>query len=370
MKAVLALKDGTVLHGAGFGAEGERTGELVFNTSMTGYQEALTDPSYGGQILLMTYPLIGNYGVNAADNESSRVHARGFVVRELSPDFQHRSAEGSVDSFLKKNGTPGITGVDTRFLVRRIRSKGVMPAIIAASVSEIDVDKLVGKMEGFDYSATDYVAEASTKEKKVFGEGDTLEGTRDAAQALRSGERKKVALLDFGVKMGIVRELVKRGCEVHVLPAYSSAAEVKEIEPDGIMLSNGPGDPAVVTGIHKTVKELAGCAPMFGVCLGHQVLAHAFGGNTFKLKFGHRGSNHPVLDLERNKVAITTQNHGFAVDKIPEGFELTHRNLNDGSVEGMRNKELGIFSVQYHPEASPGPHDSGYLFDKFVEGLG
>jgi len=353
MRAVLALKDGTVLHGAGFGAEGEKTGELVFNTSMAGYQEALTDPSYGGQILLMTYPLIGNYGVNPQDNESGRIHAPGFVVRELSPDFQHRSAEESVDSFLKRNGVPGIAGVDTRFLVRRIRSKGVMPAIIAASSGKIDVEKLLGKMEGFDYSATDYVAEASTKEKKVFGEGG----------------KKRVALLDFGVKMGIVRDLVKRGCEVHLLPAYSSAEEVKALEPDGIMLSNGPGDPAVVTGIHKTVKELAGCAPMFGVCLGHQVLAHAFGGNTFKLKFGHRGSNHPVLDLERNRVAITTQNHGFAVDKIPEGFELTHTHLNDGSVEGMRNSELGIFSVQYHPEASPGPHDSGYLFDKFVEGL-
>ncbi len=350
MRAVLALKDGTVLHGAGFGAEGERTGELVFNTSMTGYQETLTDPSYGGQILLMTYPLIGNYGVNKEDNESDRIHAPGFVVRELSPDFQHRSAEGSVDSFLKKNGVPGICGVDTRFLVRRIRSKGVMPAIIATSTGKIDVEKLLSKLEGFDYSATDYVAEAGVNEPKIFGNGNP----------------KKVALLDFGVKMGIVRELVKRGCEVHVLPAYSSTEDVKALEPDGIMLSNGPGDPAVVTGIHKTVKELAGFKPMFGVCLGHQVLAHAFGGNTFKLKFGHRGSNHPVLDLERNRVAITTQNHGFAVDKIPKGFELTHTHLNDGSIEGMRNKELEIFSVQYHPEASPGPHDSGYLFDEFV----
>ncbi len=351
MKAVLVLKDGTVLHGAGFGAKKEIEGELVFNTSMCGYQEALTDPSYRGQILLMTYPLIGNYGVNKQDYESKEVHTRGFVVRELSRDFQHRIGQENLDEFLERNGVPGISGVDTRFLARHVRSKGVMPAIISAQSGEIDTSALLKKLENFDYSKMDFVSEVSPREKSIEG----------------AGGEKKVALLDFGVKGGIVRELVKRGCEVHILPSNTSAKEVREIGPDGIMLSNGPGDPAMLGSIHKVVRELAGSAPIFGVCLGHQIIAHAFGGDTYKLKFGHRGSNHPVMDFVRKKVAITTQNHGFAVGKIPDGFELTHQNLNDKSIEGIRNKELGIFSVQYHPEASPGPHDSAHLFDEFAK---
>ncbi len=360
MKAVLALGDGTVLHGTGFGAEAEMVGELVFNTSMMGYQEALTDPSYGGQILLMTYPLIGNYGTNPADQESSNIHARGFVVRELSDDAEHRDSDRTADSFLQEHSIPGIQGIDTRFLVRHIREKGVMPAIIAASSSDsaLDPKNLLAKLAGqdsFDYSKTDFVSLASTKQARVFtagGKGDV---------------KKRVAMIDYGAKMGIIRELAARGCEVHLLPCQSTAEDVKAVEPDGIMLSNGPGDPALLKDAHKTIRALGGYTPMFGICLGHQLIGHAFGGDTYKLKFGHRGSNHAVLDLKSGRSFVTTQNHGFAVGKMPDGFELTQLNANDNSVEGMRDDARRIFSVQYHPEASPGPHDTRFLFDEFVK---
>ncbi|MEW6036052.1 MAG: glutamine-hydrolyzing carbamoyl-phosphate synthase small subunit [Candidatus Micrarchaeota archaeon] len=353
MRAALVLKDGTVLQGLGFGAKAETMGELVFNTSMTGYQEALTDPSYGGQILLMTYPLVGNYGTNDNDRESGRIHASGFVIRELSEDAEHRDSKRTLDSFLKEHGIPGISGIDTRYVVRRIRDKGVMPAILAVSDREADLNpkKLLERL-AFDYSAIDFVSKVTTKEPKVFGKG---------------GKRKRVALIDYGVKMGIVRRLVALGCEVHLLPSFSTSKDVKAIEPDGILLSNGPGDPAILTGAHKAIRELEGYRPIFGVCLGHQLLAHAFGGGTYKLKFGHRGSNHAVMELNTKKIAITTQNHGFAVGKMPKGFELTHVNVNDRSVEGMSSETKRIFSVQYHPEASPGPHDSFGLFDRFMK---
>jgi carbamoyl-phosphate synthase small subunit len=352
MRAVLAMKDGTTLHGHGFGAKAERIGELVFNTSMTGYQEALTDPSYAGQILLLTYPLVGNYGTNKQDNESDRIHPSGFVIRELSADAEHRACDQSLDAFMKDNGTPGISGIDTRSVVRRIRDKGVMPAILATSDSDKDLDpkRLLQKLE-FDYSSIDFVSKVSTKKPRVFGKGG----------------KKRVAMIDYGVKMGIVRELERRGCEVHLLPSSTDAKTVLAIEPHGILLSNGPGDPAILTQAHKTIRELGGKLPMFGICLGHQLLAHAFGGDTYKLKFGHRGSNHAVQDLKSKKVSITTQNHGFAVGKIPQGFELTHINVNDKSVEGMGCAGKMISSVQYHPEATPGPHDSLYLFDRFVK---
>ncbi len=351
MKAVLALKDGTIIHGTGFGAMAENVGELVFNTSMTGYEEALTDASYAGQILLMTYPLMGNYGINGRDRESGRVQPAGFAVRELSPDHEHRQANQSLDAFLKQHGVPGMTGIDTRSLVRHIRDKGVMPAIIATSEKDLDVKKLVERMNRFDYSSVDFVREVSTKKAQVFGKGG----------------KKKVALMDYGVKMGIVRELVKRGCEVHLLPCDATAADVKALEPDGVMLSNGPGDPAILKYAHEAIRGLEGYRPMFGVCLGNQLIAHAFGGDTFKLKFGHRGCNHAVLDVKAGKTAITTQNHGFAVGKVPKGFEVSHVNVNDKSVEGMRSENKAIFSVQYHPEASPGPHDSRHLFDDFIK---
>ncbi len=349
LRAVLAMKDGTVFHGIGFGAASERVGELVFNTSMTGYQEALTDPSYAGQILLMTYPLIGNYGTNKTDHESDDIHPAGFIVREPSPDTEHRDSLGTIDDFLKLHKVPGICGIDTRFVVRHIRDKGVMPAILATSESEIDVKKLIEKMNAFDYSAIDFVSKVSVKTRRIVNKGG----------------KKRVALVDYGVKMGIVRELAARGCEVHILPSSSTAKEINAIEPDGILLSNGPGDPAILTEAHKTIRELKG--PIFGICLGHQLLAHAFGGDTYKLKFGHRGSNHAVFDNVKNRVVITTQNHGFAVGNVPQGFEITHINVNDESVEGMRSIDKRIISVQYHPEASPGPHDSRYLFDEFIK---
>lgn len=353
LKAVLALKDGTILHGSGFGAKTERIGELVFNTSMMGYQEALTDPSYAGQILLMTYPLIGNYGTNKDDQESDSIHPEGFVIREMSQNAEHRNSKQTLDAFLRSKGVPGICGIDTRFIVRHIRDKGVMPAIIATSDRESDLDpkKLLQKLK-FDYSSIDFVSKVTTRKPQVFGKG----------------AKKRIALVDYGVKMGIVRELVKRGCEVHMLPSHSTAKEIKALDPDGVLLSNGPGDPAILTEAHKVIRDLEGL-PMFGICLGHQLLAHAFGGDTYKLKFGHRGSNHAVLDKVRNKVVITTQNHGFAVRKVSQGFETTHVNVNDKSIEGMRCVSRKIFSVQYHPEASPGPHDSFYLFDEFMKML-
>ncbi|MBI5228259.1 glutamine-hydrolyzing carbamoyl-phosphate synthase small subunit [Candidatus Micrarchaeota archaeon] len=350
MIAVLVLKDGTTLQGIGFGAETTSVGEVVFNTSMMGYQEALTDPSYGGQMLVLSYPLIGNYGINKFENESSKIQPSGFIVRELSPNECHKDSISSVDKFLKDGGVPGIYGIDTRFLVQHIRDKGVMPAILATSTREIDPKSLLKKLE-FDYSAIDFVSKVSTKNPLIFGKGG----------------KKKIALIDYGVKMGIVRELVARGAQVHVLPYSASAKDIKEIAPDGIFLSNGPGDPAILTDAHKMIREIAGYKPIMGICLGHQLLAHAFGGNTFKMKFGHRGSNHAVLDLESQKISITTQNHGFAVDKVPDGFVVTKINLNDKTVEGMQNKSKQIISVQYHPEASPGPHDSRHLFDEFMK---
>lgn len=353
MKAVLALKDGTVIHGTGFGAKTEMLGELVFNTSMMGYQEALTDPSYGGQILLMTYPLIGNYGVNKSDNESSRVQPSGFAIRELSDDYEHRDSIKNLDLFLKEHKVPGIHGIDTRFIVRHIRDKGVMPAILATSDEELDVKKLIAKMQGFDYSAIDFVSKVSTKSCEIFGKGN----------------KKKIALIDYGVKMNIIRQLVERGCEVHRLPCSSTVDDIKKIEPDGILLSNGPGDPAILTNAHSVIKKLGGVYPILAICLGHQLLAHAFGGNTTKLKFGHRGSNHAVMDISAKKTYITTQNHGFAVSKIPENFELTQINVNDKSVEAMGSTAKNIISIQYHPEACPGPHDTRFLFDEFMKML-
>ncbi len=356
-KAVLLLQDGTALHGGGFGAKAISQGELVFNTSMTGYQEALTDPSYAGQMLLMTNPLIGNYGVNAKDFESTKIHTSGFVVRNLSPDYWHAEAVKGVDEFLKEHNVPGITGIDTRFLVRKIRTRGVMPALLATYEGALDMKKL---RVDFDYSGKDFVKEVTVKRTGRFGEG---------AAGTAGSRRLRAVLIDYGVKMGIVRELVARGCEVVVVPSFASVEEIRRHEPDGILLSNGPGDPAILTEAHKTIRAVSKDCPVFGVCLGNQLLAHAFGGTTYKLKFGHRGANHPVMDRKTGRVAITTQNHGYAVDpgSVPEGFEITHVNLNDNTVEGMEHKELPIFCVQYHPEASPGPHDSKYLFDRFVK---
>lgn len=347
-RAVLRLGDGSAFFGDGFGASARRVGELVFNTSMQGYQEALTDPSYAGQVLTMSYPLIGNYGINSTDFESSRIWAEGFVVREASESFFHREAVRDLDSFLAKYGVPGICGVDTRELVKRIRKHGVLPCSV-----EVFEGKEKGGEVSFEYSSVNFVEKASSSGVGKF---------------VPENAEKMVVLLDLGVKRSIVKELNKRGIGVVSVPWNASAELVRSFEPDGIVVSNGPGDPAILTNVHSLVRSLSDL-PMFGICLGHQCIAHAFGGNTSKLKFGHRGSNHPVYDLEKKRVFITTQNHGFAVEKVPDGFVVTQVELNDKTIEGMRHSSKPIFSVQYHPEASPGPHDAGYLFDHFLKVL-
>ncbi len=353
LKGVLVLEDGTVLYGKGFGAKTIKTGELVFNTSMTGYQEALTDPSYAGQILLMTYPLIGNYGINEKDYESEKVHIEGFAVREYSDDFEHKEATKNLDSFLKQHGVPGISGIDTRFVVRKIRARGVMPAILAAYEDWVDAQKLLKSMR-FDYSSENFVEKVTVREPKAYGKG-----------------KKTVVLIDYGVKAGIIKTMVEREVRMVVVPSFATAEQIESHEPDGILLSNGPGDPAILTEAHELIRRLADSYPIFGICLGHQLIAHAFGGRTYKLKFGHRGSNHPVIDVAKNKVYITTQNHGFAVDEagLPDELEVTQYNLNDRTVEGLRHGSKPVFSVQYHPEANPGPRDTRHLFDEFVKML-
>jgi len=347
-RAVLRLGDGSAFFGEGFGASARRVGELVFNTSMQGYQEALTDPSYAGQVLTMSYPLVGNYGINGTDFESSRIWAEGFVVREASESFFHREAMRDLDSFLAKYGVPGICGVDTRELVKRIRKHGVLPC----SVEVFEGKEKCGEVS-FEYSSVNFVEKASSAGAERF---------------VPENAEKMVVLLDLGVKRSIVKELNKRGIGVVSVPWNASAELVRSFEPDGIVVSNGPGNPAILTSVHSLVRSLSDL-PMFGICLGHQCIAHAFGGNTSKLKFGHRGSNHPVYDLEKKRVFITTQNHGFAVERVPDEFVVTQVELNDKTIEGMRHSSKPISSVQYHPEASPGPHDAGYLFDHFLKVL-
>jgi len=349
-KAVLVLRDGSCFRGAGFGEEGVATGELVFNTGFCGYQETLTDPSYAGQILTFTYPLIGNYGVNSEDFESDRIHLHGVVVRELCETPQHMKMKESLDEFLKKFGVPGICGVDTRGVVRRIRSEGVMPASLSVySKKEPKLEELLQMARELDYSKIDFVERVASKKKKEYVAGE-----------------RRVVLIDCGVKGSIVKELLRREISVIQVPPKTAAEEILSMKPDGVVLSNGPGNPALLGYVASTVRKLMGKLPVFGICLGHQIIAHAAGGRTFKMKFGHRGSNHPVKELESGRVFITSQNHGYAVDeKIPDGFVVTHRNCNDGTIEGMKHKELPVFSVQYHPEANPGPLDSGYLFDVF-----
>ena len=354
MKAVLALEDGTVFHGQAFAGAGEVSGEVVFNTSMTGYQEILTDPSYKGQIVTMTYPLIGNYGVNPEDVESTRVQAEGFIVREYEPIPSNWRSRESLAEYLGRQGVIGIEGVDTRALTRHIRLAGAMKGVI--STEDLDPASLVDK------------ARASLG---LVGRDLAQDVTcREPYQWPREQEsRFRVVALDCGLKLNIARSLARRGCEVTVVPAHTGPEEIKAIDPDGVLLSNGPGDPEPITYAVETIKRLIPDYPIFGICLGHQLLGLAFGGKTFKLKFGHRGANHPVKYLPTGKVEITAQNHGFCVDidsiKDPD-IEITHINLNDQTLEGMRHRTLPILSVQYHPEASPGPHDASYLFDEFI----
>ena len=375
MNAVLALEDGTWYRGVATGASGEARGEVVFNTSMTGYQEVLTDPSYAGQIVTMTAPHIGNYGVTSGDAESQAPHVAGFVMREASPLASNWRADGTLRDYLVRHNIVAIGDVDTRALTRVLRSAGVMRGVIATGAVDpmelVEKARAIPRMEGADLVKDVTCASpfAWKDRAEESGEADHLEfGIAPMRQASR---RLRVAAYDFGVKWNILRRLDAYGCDVQVYPATAPASDLLATEPDGIFLSNGPGDPAALGYAIDNVRQLVehGSVPMFGICLGHQILGHAVGGKTFKLKFGHRGANHPVKDLSSGKVEITSQNHGFAVDpdSLPSNTTVTHLNLYDGTVEGFRHVDKPIFSVQYHPEASPGPHDADYLFRQFLE---
>jgi len=364
MRGILALEDGKVFYGEAFGATGERAGEICFNTSMTGYQEILTDPSYKGQIVAMTYPHIGNCGINAEDFESANIHLEGFVVREFSTTFSNWRAQLTLERFLVDHGIIGLTEVDTRALTRHIRSRGAMKAVI--STETLDADELVKKARRSPgLIGRDLVKEVSCPEPYHW---DASVSTRWRREYPISSRRFHVVVYDFGVKYNILRSLCNLGCDLTVVPAHTTAQEVLDLKPDGILLSNGPGDPAGVPYAMEAVQDLMGVKPIFGICLGHQILGLALGGRTYKLKFGHRGSNQPVKNLATGHVEITCQNHGFAVDadSLGSNIEITHLNLNDHTVEGMKHKELPIFSVQYHPEASAGPLDARYLFVEFI----
>ena len=369
--AKLALEDGSIFPGHSFGADGEVTGEVVFNTAMTGYQEILTDPSYRGQIVTMTYPEIGNYGVNSVDIENSKPSLSGFIVREESRIFSNYRAEGDLGEYLKHHNLPGLAGIDTRALVRRIRTTGAMRGII--STTDLDDASLIAKAKAAPgLVGRDLVKEVMSKEIVSWEEKlDDWTATEIGVQPDSEQTGKHVVCIDFGMKWNIPRHFASRGNRVTIVPGTTSADEILRLEPDGVFLSNGPGDPEPLTYGHATIASLLGRTPIFGICLGHQLLSLACGAKTFKLKFGHRGVNQPVLDLETGKVEITTQNHGFAVEdeSLPDCLEVTHRNLNDDTIAGIRHREQQAFGVQYHPEAASGPHDSHYLFQRFQEQL-
>jgi carbamoyl-phosphate synthase small subunit len=354
-KAILVLEDGRTFRGASFGAEGETFGEMVFNTSMSGYQEILTDPSYAGQIVCMTYPLIGNYGVNEEDTESRRPWVEGFVVREASRVASNWRSTETLDSYLKRHKIVGIEHIDTRALVRHIRDKGAM----RAAISTVDLD---------EKSLLEKVLNSPEMNNRELASAVTIEESFDYPATAE--EKFHIVAYDFGVKTNSLREFSKFGCKITVVPAETPADEVLKMKPDGIFLSNGPGDPASMKTVVAEIKKLTEQnVPMFGICLGHQILGQVFGGKTYKLKFGHRGGNQPIMDLTTGKVEIASHNHGFAVEAhtLPETVEVTHVNLNDQTVAGLQHKTLPIFSVQYHPESAPGPHDSEYLFRRFIE---
>ena len=366
--AKLALEDGTVFTGRGFGAEGETFGEAVFNTSMTGYQEVLTDPSYTGQIVAMTYPLIGNYGITSDDVESQKPQVEGFVVREAARIPSNFRSQKSLDAYLRENDIIGLEGIDTRALVRRLRVRGAMNAIL--STRDLDDASLVHKARTSPgIVGRDLVREVVPPAAFAWDKGFT---SPLVSYLPARPVSKHVVALDYGMKWNILRCLVQVGCRVTVLPGTAKAEDVLALRPDGVFLSNGPGDPEPLTYAFETIRGLMGKMPIFGICLGHQLLGLALKAETFKLKFGHRGANQPVLNKLNGRVEITTQNHGFAVrtETLPASVEATHVNLNDGTLEGMRHREWPVFSVQYHPEASAGPHDSGYLFEEFAALVG
>lgn len=351
-EAILALEDGKIYRGQSFGAEGEAFGEVVFNTSLMGYQEILTDPSYKGQMVCMTYPLIGNYGVNKEDVESAKPFVEGFIVKELSKVYSNWRATEDLGSYLKRNNILGIQGVDTRALTKHIREEGAKKGVI--STKDLDPKSLVKKAAASPgLVGRDLIKEVMCKKAYDYN---------------KEGKYRVVAI-DSGIKLNILRNLAMRGCHIRVVPATATAEEILAFKPHGLFLSNGPGDPAALPYIVNTVKTLLNKQPIFGICLGHQILGHAFGGKTFKMKFGHHGGNQPVMDIRNGRVDITAQNHGFAVDmeSIPDkDVKLTHINLNDKTCAGMQHAKLPIFSVQYHPEAAPGPHDASHLFDQFI----
>jgi carbamoyl-phosphate synthase small subunit len=374
MNAILALEDGKYFEGESFGATGTRVGEICFNTAMTGYQEVLTDPSYRGQIVTMTYPLIGNYGTNSLDQESGSPHVRGFVIEELSEAPSNWRSEMSLDEYLVKWDIPGVQGIDTRALTRHLRTRGAMKACL--TTEKMSIQQAVQRaVEGEGVIGMDYVREVSTPEIYQWDPDDKLSQPWSIVNDNGDSKPKlppirfRVVAYDYGIKQNILRLLRQKGFGVTVAPASTTAEQALSLNPDGIFLSNGPGDPSALPYAHKTVADLMSKKPIFGICLGHQILGFAFGGSTFKLKFGHRGANQPVKDLRSGKVAITAQNHGFAVDpeSLPKNVEVSHINLNDNTVEGMRHKDLPIFSVQYHPEAAPGPHDASYFFSQFAD---
>ena len=377
MNAILALEDGTWYRGVAAGASGEAHGEVVFNTSMTGYQEVLTDPSYAGQIVTMTAPQIGNYGVTPGDAESQGPRVAGFVMRESSPVASNWRADTSLRDYLVRNNIVAIADIDTRALTRVLRSAGVMRGVIATG--QVDPAELVEKAKNIPrMEGADLVKEVTCAKAFEWRERAAVNGAKDhdefgIAPEKKAKRRLRVAAYDFGVKYNILRRLDAYGCDVHVFPASAPASDLMKIDPDGFFLSNGPGDPAAVPYAIQNVRAIVekGDVPTFGICLGHQILGLAVGGQTFKLKFGHRGANHPVKELSSGKVEITSQNHGFAVDpdSLPADTVVTHQNLYDGTVEGFRHTTKPIFSVQYHPEASPGPHDADYLFRQFLESM-
>jgi carbamoyl-phosphate synthase small subunit len=363
--ARLILEDGTVLRGRAFGAEVESIAELVFNTSITGYQEILTDPSYRGQTVMLTQPHIGNYGVNSEDEESAHIWTSGLIVREACGRSSNFRSGGDLSDYLAQHGVPGIEEVDTRLLTRRVRSGGAMRVLITPEM-DTPLEKLLERLrEAPTVSDEDHVKVVSTNEIQSWTRGYES----PFAPALENDSKQPIPIVayDLGIKRNILRSLVQSGFEVTVVPADTKAEVVLERKPGGVFLSNGPGDPAVISYVVEEVRKFVEKVPVFGICLGHQVLARVFGAETFKMKFGHHGGNQPVMDLTTEKVEITAQNHSFAVDpeRLPDNVEVTHRNLNDDTVEGLRHKELPVFSVQYHPEAAPGPHDSLYLFERF-----
>jgi len=378
MTAILALEDGSVFHGQAFGARATAAGEVCFNTSMTGYQEILTDPSYKGQLVTMTYPLIGNYGVNDQDVESWAPHVAGFVIRELSPVVSNWRADRSLADYLSQNGIPGIQGIDTRSLTKKLRVRGALSGCL--STEGLTADEAVAQARAWGGMAgRDYVSEVTHKEPFLWDAKDEQSAAFGLTQTHFTANPRQIrtplppadipiVAYDFGMKYNILRRLRQKGFRIQVVPAHTPAAEALKHKPAGIFLSNGPGDPAALGGIVREVRTLVDSGiPVFGICLGHQILGQAFGGSTFKLKFGHRGGNQPVKDLESGRVEITSQNHGFAVDgaSLPSDVSVNRINLNDQTVEGLRHRTKPVFCVQYHPEASPGPHDSTPLFDEF-----